>query len=415
MKNFSIFLIPLIFFSNFIALTLFSTYSTGASIAYFKYSVAIIFVPVFLYSLFKARYLTQIIRDPIAYIAALTIFAILVSFNNSPLNVSNVLQNLQFCLIIFAAYYTGWALSKITNESYLIIVKTTLAISFIAVIFGFIELTFGEIVWSGFNLEAYFRLVMGFDAPLDPLQGLPRSWISWDLAGLTGNPVRRMVSFFVEPVGFGRFIALCLLLSFLLYLKNIISTRKIILSALIFGMCLILSLSKGGILLVLTFMFGWLFGVRLLLAITLTVSVMLVMLLVSGNAQILGPSVINHLSSVVHINQIVNAKPLGLGINVNDVEIVRRLVVNTNDEVEDKSEGGLALYVILFGYLGLLIYSSFIYTFYKKITNASSVDEKFFSLFALCIMITGVFAHSAFSLIGSGIPLIILGYLNGKK
>lgn len=415
MKLFSVFLIPLIFISNFVALNIFSIYSTGAILSYLKYSIVLIFFPVIVYSISREKYLNEIINDKMMPIAMVTVVAIAASFFNTGLNLTNIMQNLQFCLIIFVAYYTGWALSKLTNESYFVAIKVTLVVCVLAVSFGVIEFLFGELIWSFYNLEAYFRIVMGFEAPLDPLNGLPRSWISWDMAGITGQPIRRMVSFFVEPVGFGRFLALNTILAFFLYLKGKLSLRKLLIIKSILFTCIILNVSKGGILLLLTFYVGWFLGARILLISVIGASFLLVSLLISGQAQVLGPSVINHLSSVVHIGQIVNAKPLGLGVNVDDVEIIRRLVNNTSQFVEEKSEGGLALYVILFGYLGLIIYAQFIRYFYKTTRESLTLEKKFFGLYGLCIMFTGIFAHSAFSLVGSGIPLLILGFINGKQ
>lgn len=415
MKLFSVFLIPLIFVSNFIALNIFSIYSTGAVFSYLKYSIVLVFFPVIVYAIFNEKYLKEFINDKMLPIAIVTVVAIGVSFLNTSFNLANIMQNLQFCLIIFVAYYTGWALSKLTNESYFIAIKVTLAVCVFAVGFGVIEFLLGEFIWNLYNLEAYFRIVMGFESPLDPLHGLPRSWISWDMAGITGQPIRRMVSFFVEPVGYGRFLALNTILAFFLYLKGKLSLRMLLIIKSVLIACIILNVSKGGILLLLTFYVGWFLGARILLVAVFGASFFLVSLLISGQAQVLGPSVVNHLSSVVHIGQILNAKPLGLGVNVDDVEVIRRLVNNTSQFVEEKSEGGLALYVILFGYLGLLIYAQFIRCFYKMTNYSISLEQKFFALYGLCIMFTGIFAHSAFSLVGSGIPLLILGFINGKQ
>ena len=332
----------------------------------------------------------------------------------SPFDFGHVLQNLQFVFVFPLCYLIGIGLVIFLGScaaTGLLLLYFRFAI--VALFFGFVETFLGKSIWDSVDLYSFFYYSMGFLDPMSPVFGLPRSWVSWDFVFFLNNGVVRMVSFFVEPVGFGRFVGIGIIVGWYLR-KNLIISKQLYLFFLFFSVvALILCVSKGGFVTLAIFIFLTRFGVIATSSLFVGLAGVSVLLLFGGSLEALGPSVANHLSSFVNAIVTVVDNPMGQGVSSNDVEFANEMIEISNDFVTAKSEGGLALFSIFFGFLGFVCYLWMIYLVAPK--NEADDELEFVQAGCFSVLLSGIFAHSAFSIVGAGFVFIMLGYCSGKR
>lgn len=404
-----LFLFPFVYLANFISLIFYTAFGTAGKLAYTKYAIAVIVVDGFIHLFYSKALRFYIFQDQFVKLLAWLLIMVIVTLPTQAFDLNNFLQNIQVVMVFFVMYLVGVSIYiRMPNGFIPLIVSIYMAIYWFSVAFGLVEIIVGDYFWSFWHLAEFYREVMGFDDVLAVGRDIPRAWISWDLYAAFNVGVRRFVSFFIEPVGYGRFVGVAVILSYWRYKSGYCSKYNFGLVLCVALSILIMSINKGGILMVAMFFFAIFVGVKMLLLGFAALASILLLALISGQAEILGPSVVNHASSVVQAYNIVSQYPLGLGLNVDDVMLVKQESQLDNDYVEDKSEGGLALFCIFFGIPGFIFYMFFVYSLF--LVGRKSGDVFYFSTACLCVMLSGIFAHSAFSIVGSGVLFIIFGW-----
>lgn len=395
--------------ANFLGLLFYSTASIELPISYLKYAIAIL--PFLL--LFKKDGLyrsEKFYKDPIFVYTVFSVMLIAFSVLRSGLILSNFTQNIQVLLVLPLSYFFGRGLGAIIGkERDYLIVGMIITLAIIAAVFGIIEYSLGKYFWDAFSLYDYFFYGMGLTDPLLPGVNLPRSWISWDFMAINdGNGVARMVSFFVEPIGFGRFMGLALIL-FWIY-RNRLARLRSFLKFCIFCLILtgvVLSYSKGAVLVFVVWLIGRRFGMKFAGLFFGALAAVVIALILQGTS--ISNPVVSHASSVFVGIESIKANILGFGISVNDVKIAYLFTHNLHDVLNAKSEGGFALYAIFFGIPGVMLY---LYLFKGFWPYEKERDFYLFELKVLgvAILFSSIFAHSAFSLVGSGMAFMLIGY-----
>lgn len=409
-----LFLFPFIYLANFISLVFYTTFGVAGKLAYTKYAITLVILDGFVNMLYSSTIRAYLRQDSFIKLFAWLLLMILITFPAQAVDVNNFLQNFQVVMVFFIMYLAGVSIYLRVSDGFIpLIVNMYITVFWISVGFGLVEIIVGDYFWSYWHLAEFYREVMGFDDVLAAGRDIPRAWISWDLYAAFNIGIRRFVSFFIEPVGYGRFLGVAIILSYWRYRSGYCSKMSFSVVFCVAMSILIISINKGGILIVVMFFFAIYIGVKVLvIGFTLLASLLLISLF-SGQAEILGPSVVNHASSVVQAYNIISQYPMGMGLNVDDVMLVKQESLVDNDHVEDKSEGGLALFCIFFGVPGFVFYMMFLYVLYSK--GRISNDIFYFTTACLCVMLSGIFAHSAFSIVGSGVLFMILGWLKAQE
>ncbi|MCX7515313.1 hypothetical protein [Frateuria sp. STR12] len=325
----------------------------------------------------------------------------------------SLFENMQFVFFVPFAYFVGASLyhfDKSAGERLLPYV--VLAVAVLALFVGYLEHFLGSDFWGQFDLRNFYLAISNNEDPISPEYGLPRSWIDWDFVDLTGTAFPRMVSFFIDPVGLGRFFSIALLLCTFLYRSRVKWESRIALIALIgclFG-GVFFTLSKGGLLTIAFFMAIRLVGFRLTAACLVVASLAVNILIVTGQGAFLGPSVANHFSNVAVGFASLGTSPLGDGLATNHVSVASELSSEgaVSDNYLGKSEGSVAVYAITLGWVGIFAYLLLFYQFWI-ISRTNSYTLRWSAELCLSILLTSLFAHSAFSLVGTGVAFVIAG------
>lgn len=395
-----------IFIANFLALVLYSVSDILIPVSFSKYLI-FVFLPLVVLCghatkvFIGEKYLTT-------YIGLTLLFSI-ITFKSFPNLIANISQNIQFLLLIPFSYLTGKSLGIIYGKNVALrISQLSVFVAVFAILIGIIIQFFSDEFWGLFNLYGFFVNALGSDDPIIYPWMLPRSWVAWDLVGILGEPFLRMTSFFVEPVGLGRLIGGVFLLVYFNPFRIRVINRICYLVLLSVGV--FLTLSKSAIIIILFGIILEKFGTKFLLLFVLVLIFLLFTLLESGYGYLLGTSVVNHFSNIFIGLQSIYNFPFGYGIGVDDVTVVRQLPLGNLAFLNEKSEGGFAIYSILFGCLGLLLYALLFAAFIPS-KHTNHYPLKIFQIMAFVTILSSIFAHSAFSLVGAGFIFLILGAL----
>lgn len=395
---FALILIVPITLSNFLSLVFVSLFDSAFGLMYVKY-LALIFSPFGIYKLTTVFFVLQKSKSQLVLLYLIIVLPYLIYKYTG---LGNALGNLQFLLTFPLLILSGVGVGLFVKNFKLFFTKLNGLLLNLFLLFGFFEWMLGEIFWDNFSLKNYYFYI-GFGDAWNLEYDLPRNWVSWDLLGILGGGVERMVSVFIEPVGWGRYVAVSLIIGFIFNDKLVKNPITIVFAI----AAILLTISKGGVVLVLIYLVGVILKPKLQIILVISSYTLVIFLIGIGYGGILGPSIVNHGSSVIYAFQILLDYPIGQGIYIDHVNEIYDLVEQDNDNFTVRSEGSLALYSIMCGVAGMLMYFILFYiTFPKsKISDVYCIELLCFS-----ILLSSIAAHSAVSIIGSGIPFILFGY-----
>lgn len=323
-----------------------------------------------------------------------------------------LMEHLQFLLAMPLIFLTGYGLASYVDAGRLLssLCKLWTGFALLAALYGFLEMSLGSTVWGQLNLRAYY-LQTGMPGDWVGATGLPLSWWSWDLVWFFGDSIRRMVSYFMDPVGLSRFFGIYLCLYFGRFIKR---TPISLLASILSCVGMALTIAKGGVFIVFVYMICRICKERITTIVVGLFMALAIMLVASGHGKIMGPSFLNHVSSIVYSSNVVSDAPFGRGMSVDDVQAMRGIVSDDIDSgFKVETEGSLSLYVVIMGYVGLALYISLFYAFFPLRRDSDEIHS--LKQIVYVILLSSIAAHSAFSIVGGLILLLPLGVYVGQR
>lgn len=370
-----------------------------------------IIVPIFLIlaSIGKGRIAINVSdRKMIYYLLFLIILSIVIKNKGG----NDAVDNLRMLIVFPLFYFIGKTLYSVFGKYALgSLAKSHFILMWAIIIIGVIEISFNDLFWRNLDVYNYYASKVDRDF-WNPDFSVPRAWVSWDLENYVGTGVRRMVSMIMEPAGIGRLIGISLILT--IYFNDLMRFKRSSQAALvvIFTLCGLLTISKGFLFLVALYAIAYKFGIRYFFPFFLSLVFIIFSIIATGHGNLLGPSALNHLSNVYYALDALRNNPLGLGIGVEHVASVLEAVDqdNIDNSLRVRSEGGVMVFVLLFGWFGLLLYATLFFTSMIPSHKSSPLLYKT-SLLCFIVILSSIFAHSAFSAVGSGLVFMLYGAL----
>ncbi len=322
---------------------------------------------------------------------------------------SSTFGNLRLLLVFPIFYLIGKSLYLLFGYQALrILVTFHIGAVFLIFLVGLIEVAAGQQFWAQFDVFDYYASKVDRDFWQSNF-GVPRSWVSWDLVPYIGRGVRRMVSLVLEPAGIGRLFAVATIM--VLYFRDLVPFNLYTRTALfmIFVVGGLMTVSKGFIFLVAFYAVAHHINIKQAILVFVSVIGAMILLVMSGQSAILGPSFLNHLSNIYFVLEALYNNPTGFGISVDHVASVSDAVNAPEDgRLAVRSEGGIMVFALLFGWLGILLYALlFRVVMLPKIVCPSLLRRVV--LLAFTVLLSSTIAHSAFSAVGSGLVFMLLG------
>ena len=327
-----------------------------------------------------------------------------------PNDVSIFLKLVQFRQIItpIILYLLG-RLLLINCTKFNKLLKFTVNLSVVTVIFGFIECFFlGDNFWTSLGIGSYLSY-KGMDRYAFGLNGLPGNFYTFDYYSIIGIPLRRMVSFIADPTLLGQFLVLpiCILL-----FTKIINGKKRILYIIILCLGLFLTLSKGGLFsLLIAFTYKLLKSKYRVLGQILLIITAFITYFILNNASMFS-SLPAHISGLANNFKIAFYNPLGLGLGKSGN-------FSKLYSMQDDISSGESFIGVILGQLGVLtvIYILFLVYLIKNLKVKAITDintKNIFIVFQATLIgtITSSFiSESAISFISTGILFLFSGIL----
>ncbi len=322
---------------------------------------------------------------------------------------------LRMLILPFELYLFGRVLNlKVAEHRQVVRYLVILAVSIS--LFGFLERdVLPKNFWAKYGFMEYNKAKGLSWYWLQKDDQVPGSFFTYPLG--TDYRVRRLVSFFADATLAGHFLSFPLL--FLIFLGGSIIHNKILLwiTRLIVSLGLILTICRGGILVVLLGIMLVMLQKRAMLMASAGV-ICLAIFLLTGIPQMFfsDNSVKNHLAGLKEgVNSVLEA-PLGHGLGTAG-NFPRELGDDKRSiEVRESYLGNLVHQLGVPAFLLWLIFWAFIaHAFYKpKISRSLYPYAQALGAGILCTALAAVFSESAFALTASGLYLIMVGSLVGS-
>ncbi|NRG30018.1 hypothetical protein HRF69_23280, partial [Bacillus circulans] len=260
--------------------------------------------------------------------------------------------------------------------------------------------------------------IQGLDSYIDPVRGVTRNFWTWDFYGILGVPLRRMVSFFLDPILLGHNITFILTITlYCTFNKTFIFNKYAMLFInIILFTGLILTMSKGAIMaFVITMLLylknrkttKWLYYI-LLFSTVLFVSMFIKYSLNNGLA---GASHFNGLTANL-TSIFTNPMGVGLGFAGN---MARYGHNNHADLIAGESYIGTVIGQMgLVGIIILILFIKYIVKYGKKNINNDLFNTINKAIVAVLIgnLVSSSMSESVISLTGSGMLFILFGYFS---
>jgi hypothetical protein len=313
----------------------------------------------------------------------------------------NVLSLRQLLIVPLYFLYGRWFVSK---ASVLTIERLLLMTFGLLVVTGYVErfLLFDgrELFWSSTGIRQYMEM-KGFEDWAFGEGGVPGNFYSYDLLEITGRSFRRMVSILAEPTLFGQLLVFPVLYAVI---------RKKWMSIVVFGIALLLTMSKGGIIGAVCG-FSWYYWSEKknkLVKTLLLVSTALMLgsfgyLLASGS----GGSLLIHFSGLAaNLTQLM-AHPFGTGIgSAGNFAVLAR-----GGDDAGAGESYLGALVGELGLIGLAAYAWLIYAVHRLRVDSNDAFLLTVKYACLATLVTGVASESAISYVGTGFIFALLPFV----
>jgi hypothetical protein len=322
---------------------------------------------------------------------------------------ATTLDNLQILLLFPLLYFIGRGLAVFFGDNAgETLMRAHVLLLMPIFVFGICEAYLIPHFWAHFDLFGYYETKVSRDFWV-PSYGVPRSWLSWDLVKYGLGGMRRMVSVIMEPVGIGRVMAIGAV--FVLFFPEVFKVKPWVRywlgAAFIAGG--LMAVSKSFVFVVGFFALATKFGLKIVVGGMVALIALLYGLVVLGLGRYVGPSALNHFSSVYYALTAVMKRPWGGGVGIDYVKNVFDVMGGEGTSLlAVRSEGAVMVFILLFGWLGLLIYGMLFWSFLPVLERQDETIRKV-GMLALVVLCSSVFARSAFSAVGSGVVFMVLG------
>lgn len=316
------------------------------------------------------------------------------------------LVSLREIVMISLLYFIGRMYPHITQSNLLLILTFLVYMSIFSIVFGLFERVFftGEI-WEFLGATDFFeKKFSNANFNFSVYNNIPQHWYTY----IADERPRRMVSFIGDAGSLSRFLATSLL--FTTFVMLTLHNGKYLFYTLILGLGILLTIGRGGIIIVLLGIWVYISKKSIFLSILSIIIVLLASLLV---VTLDSANTARHLTGLILGLQSLLEVPFGHGMGSSGV-----MAVMYSSGLEKKVEESL-IGVIAFqlGLPGLIFYTLFFVLAYKKINHIKNSNKilKVFSLLSLSLIIgiyfTSILSQSAVAPISAGIPLFIIGYM----
>lgn len=298
-------------------------------------------------------------------------------------------RNIISCMVF---YIFGYALCNCTNKNQ--IIKICIALGLAVILIGLYEVLIDNALWTRLDIKELWTK-KGLRVSYN---GLPENFYSSEK--LNGKQLRRMTSTFADPVNLGTFFAAVFLVSW--YKKK---TWMMVLSA----VSIVLTISKGGLLSVMVFLFVLvLYKIK-----SRKIKWALIISLLAGGLAFLlysyffsTRSVFLHISGFINAVPIVWKKPLGYGVG-NIGVLAQEFSASQNPYI---TESGFGAIIGQLGIVGLIAYAGFFVYLFIRIIKIEN-KEKAILLLSLLLSIAAnmVFNEVALSPNSCGLYFVLIG------
>lgn len=279
--------------------------------------------------------------------------------------------------------------------------KFIVQIGIFLVIFGiFEEFIVGDRLWISLNIEKYMQM-KGFSAWVYS-NHLPGNFYSADLVSLYGM-LRRMVSIMADPLLTGLYLALCVVI--LLYQNVFKKIEYYIISLTVLTLGVILTLSKGAILVIAIAYIYKIWRKNKLFASTCILMGCMVMVYMIINNKLYTLS--QHMSGL--LSSLSSITGSGLGTAGNYALIYGKI----SSKVGETYLGAL---LVQMGIVGLAAFI-YIFAFYSKkiLDRNKSVIAQSIYIYILAVILEAFVSESSINYVGSGVSFILFGMLTNTN
>lgn len=330
--------------------------------------------------------------------------------------------------MIVAFYFVG-RLSGLDQTKLRTVLRIVVMIAVLVALFGYIErFVFNNSTWNQIGAGEYMAMKFGPGNPGTGLMdGIPSQWYTYvGGAGSGYKLLRRMVGPIGDATSLSRFLAFPILV--LIFVKNLFGKRPrflVLRGVLMFtlGGAVLLSLGRGGMVIVLGGILLWLFVRNRWVAIMLGVFSLLLMTSTTL-FDIQSGSNARHISNLIKGIQVLQISPLGRGLGTSG-----QLALSFGEKVGEEEkvrESYCASLAAQMGFPGLGAYLLFVATLLSKLYSIFRKDRVDLNgeiggmaLLGLAsiggMFVTSALANSAVAPISAGLPLLFAGAIVGMQ
>lgn len=402
-KNTFIYFLIFVFLQNLVMVLLANKF-TGSETTLFMISKELM-----LYGCFAIHFMRKQTIDKLEVCFIVYLLVLAVSFFMSDAAMySRVVAARQLCLPLMCIFF-GYHLTVGERDMKKIegfILKFCLAVGIIGLIEVFI---LGDDFWQILPLEQ-FNINKGTD--FNRYNGVPVNFYTWDYVSIVGKPLRRMASFFADPLMTGGMLFTGIVIADN-FRKNSKIKGKYILAELFLIACGFLTLSKGYYVAILVF-FGMKifvnFGYKRMKKAMQTVIAMLLCAIIGGKILL---KVLPHSSTTIHLSGLYNGISNGtlLGNGLGKAGIIANKLTGLEENLAAESFIGVLLAQI--GYVGLAVFifimGSFIWSGIKNYCKYKDIRLYNYSVMIIAVLCQSLFSESSIGIVVTGTSFILLG------
>lgn len=343
----------------------------------------------------------------VAFILYLCVLAL--SFFMSDAGIySRIVAVRQLCLPLMCLFF-GYHLS-VKEVDFQKIEKFILGFCLAVGIIGLIELyVLGDAFWQVIPLEQ-FNINKGTD--FNRYNGVPVNFYTWDYVSIVGKPLRRMASFFGDPLMTGGMIFTGIVIADN-FRKKAKNSNIYLLAELFLIICGFLTLSKGYYVAVIVFFGMKIFvnlGYKRMKKAMQMVIAMLLCAIVGGKILL---KVLPHSSTTIHLSGLYNGISNGtlLGNGLGKAGIIANKLTGLEENLAAESFIGVLLAQI--GYVGLAVFifimGSFIWAGIKKYCKDRDIRLYNYAVMIIAVLCQSLFSESSIGIVVTGTSFILLG------
>lgn len=399
-KTFYYFII-FVFFQNIFLIFFANSFSS------FETTIILLSKEIMLYGCFISWLLKKRMAKKVEYMFVAYLAVIGIAFFVSDASIYSKVVAVRQMLVPFICVYFGIHLS-VTKEMLIKIEKLIIALCILVGLFGVFELLFlGDEFWKSLPLRQ-FNINKG--TSFDTYMGMPLNFYTWDLFEYTGNVIRRMISFFADPLMSSGFFFTGLVLTDSYRIKY---SKKYTVAEVFLLICGLLTLSKGFYVAVLVFysmkIFKKLSYKKLkLLLVVFAFGVLALIILAKISLQYLPPS-----SITIHIQGLLSGIDNGslIGNGLGKAGVMASQIGGIEESLAAESFMGVMIAQI--GYIGLFSFLFIIGYILLKCLKYYCVTKEIrlynYPVMVLAIVCQSFFSESSIGIVVTGTSFILFG------